>query len=109
MEAGARATLDFNGTAVTWLAYRDEWSGIARVYLDGQFVAEVDTYAAPVTASGLRSQSLRRAQDGNVQSRMYSISGLPAGDHQLVIEVTQQRNPASGGSWVWVDGFEVVQ
>jgi len=109
MEAGARATLDFNGTAVTWLAYRDEWSGIARVYLDGQLVAEVDTYAAPVAASGLHSQSLRRSQGSSAQSRMYAISGLPAGDHQLVIEATAQRNPASGGSWIWVDAFEVVQ
>jgi hypothetical protein len=91
-DAGSRATLNFNGTGVTWFAYRDEWSGIARVYVDGQLRATVDTYLSPAMA----------------QSAAYVLSGLAPGPHTLTIEVTGTHGPASGGSWIWVDAFEVV-
>ena len=93
MDAGERATLLFTGTDVTWIAYRDEWSGIARVYLDGQFVREIDTYAAPAQA----------------QAKMYTITGLAWGRHELIIEATERKNQNSGGAWVWVDAFQVTQ
>jgi hypothetical protein len=32
-----------NGTGIAWNAYRGEWSGIARVYLDGEEKATIDT------------------------------------------------------------------
>ncbi|MBI4465694.1 MAG: putative Ig domain-containing protein, partial [Acidobacteria bacterium] len=91
MDAGSRSTFTFNGTAVRWLGYRDEWSGIARVYLDGQFKATVDTYASP----------------SQFQAVLYSTTGLTSSTHTLVIEGTGTRNSASGGSWIWVDAFDV--
>jgi hypothetical protein len=91
-DAGARATFSFNGTGVRWIAYRDEWSGIARVYVDGLLKATVDTYITPEQA----------------QSTAYLIDGLPAGTHTLAIEVTATRNPNSGGSWIWIDAFDVM-
>src|SRR5262249_35834086 len=36
MDSGSRATFAFTGTAVRWIGYRDEWSGISNVYVDGQ-------------------------------------------------------------------------
>ena len=36
-DAGARATLTFNGTGAQWIGYRNPWSGIANVYVDGVF------------------------------------------------------------------------
>jgi hypothetical protein len=90
MNGGCRATFSFTGTAVGWVAYRDEWSGIARVYVDETLRAEIDTYVSPQRA----------------QASIYAISGLPAGPHTLTIEVTGSKNPASGGTWVWVDAFE---
>jgi hypothetical protein len=92
MDANHRATLTFSGTAVSWLGYRDEWSGIARVYLDGVMQATIDTYASP-------------AQAGAV---LYTVAGLAGGAHTLVIEVTGTHNAASGGSWVWLDAFDVT-
>ncbi len=92
MDPGARATLTFTGTAVKWIAYRDEWAGIARVYLDGVLKGEFDTYASPSQA----------------QAVMYSIGGLPNATHTIVIEVTGKHNPSSGGDWVWLDAFDVT-
>src|SRR5436853_2410228 len=34
-QAGARATITFQGTGVRWIAYRDTFCGIARVSVDG--------------------------------------------------------------------------
>lgn len=91
MDAGSRATLSFTGSGVRWIAYCDEWSGIARVYLDGVLVSTVDTYRSPAQA----------------QAVIFSLSGLAAGTHTLAIEATGTRSPSSGGAWVWVDAFEV--
>lgn len=92
IDAGSRATINFTGTSIVWIAYRDEWTGIARVFLDGALKATVDTYITPAKA----------------QSAAYSITGLVPGPHSLTIEVTGTRNPGSGGSWVWIDAFQVV-
>jgi len=91
MDAGSRATLSFTGTAVRWLGYGDEWSGIANVYLDGEFKGTVDTFRAPFHA----------------QSALWEISGLQAGPHTLAIEAAGARNASSGSAWVWIDAFEV--
>ncbi len=92
MEATSRVSFAFVGTGVTWIGYRDEWSGIADVSVDGLHRATVDTYSAPARA----------------QAALFAIDGLPAGAHTLVIEPTARRGPASGGSWIWVDAFSVA-
>jgi hypothetical protein len=92
VDAGARATFAFHGTGVSWIAYRDAWSGIARVYMDGALKGSIDTYSSADIA----------------QSSMYTVSGLASGNHVLVIEVTSQKNTSSGGAWVWVDAFDVM-
>jgi hypothetical protein len=46
-EAGSRATFTFIGTSVSWIGCRKSSTGIANVYLDGVFVAEIDTFAYP--------------------------------------------------------------
>jgi hypothetical protein len=91
-DAGSRATITFNGTGITWIAYRDQFSGIARVYVDGALETTVDTYLSPAQA----------------QAPIYSINGLVSGTHTLTVEVTGTHRTGSGGSWVWVDAFDVV-
>ena len=91
--AGARASFTFNGSEVRWVGFRAARTGIANVYLDGVFVAEVDTYAAG--AEGY-------------QSTAYTIQGLAPGTHTLVIEATGRRNPAATNNYVVVDAFDVV-
>ncbi len=46
MIQGCQATFTFTGTTVSWIGYRDQWSGIALVYVDGVLNATLDTYAA---------------------------------------------------------------
>jgi hypothetical protein len=92
MDTNARATVTFTGTGVKWIAYRDQWSGMARVYVDGVLQTTVDTYASP--AQG--------------QAVMYTASGLAAGSHSLAIEVAGTRDSVSGGAWVWVDAFDIT-
>ena len=92
MDTGSRATITFNGTGVTWIGYRDAWSGIANVYVDDVLKSTVDTYAASDVA----------------QAKQYSVSGLASGSHKLSIEVTGKKGTSSQGLWVWVDAFDVM-
>ena len=43
------------------------------------------------------------------QTAPYSIEGLAPGAHTLTIEVTATKNESSGGAWVWVDAFDVLE
>jgi uncharacterized protein (TIGR03437 family) len=91
LDAGAGVTFTFNGTAVTWIGYRDQWSGLAEVYIDGTLQTTVDTYLNPSQA----------------QTPAWSISGLKPGNHVLDIVATGTNDGVSGGSWIWVDAFQV--
>jgi len=91
-DAGARATIAFNGTGVSWVAFRDEWSGVARVYIDGELKGHVDNYLSP---------SRERVV-------VYGIDGLPSGTHTMTIEATGTRNESAKGSWIWLDSFDIV-
>ena len=90
--AGARATLTFRGTAIAWRGYRGPDAGIARVYLDGAFAAEVDLYAPT----------------HYVQDVVYAASGLADGTHTLAVEATGLRHPSSSAARVVVDAFDVT-
>jgi hypothetical protein len=90
MDAGEKVTFTFTGNAVTWIAYRDMWSGIAKISIDGAAKGEIDTYSA--------SDSPR--------AKMYSVSGLAWGKHTITIEVTGRRSASSQGAWIWVDAFD---
>ena len=91
VDTGASVDFTFSGTNVTWIGYRDEYSGIAQVFLDGALQATVDTYLTPQKA----------------QTQTYSLTGLAPGTHVLRIVATGTHSDASGGSWIWVDGFQV--
>jgi hypothetical protein len=93
MDPGAKANFRFTGTGVTWIGYRDEWSGIATVLLDGAVQTTVDTYSTPARA----------------QQPLFTIGGLEMGSHTLTIQVTGTKNPRSASAWVWVDAFSVTR
>ena len=93
MDAGSRATVTFNGTGVSWMGYRDEWSGVARVYVDGELRTTTDNYRSPSQARAVP----------------YTIEGLPFGTHSLTIEATGTRNASSNGAWIWLDSFDVMR
>jgi uncharacterized protein (TIGR03437 family) len=86
----AEATIIFSGTGIAWVGYSDQWSGIAWVYLDG-VLTTVDTYSA----------------NPQYQRILFSVHGLPAGSHNLTIEVPHARGPDALGAWVWIDRFDI--
>ena len=92
MDSRATATISFTGTGISWIGYRDAWSGIALVYVDRKRKGRIDAYSPTDMA----------------QTVIYSIPGLSPGNHTLKIEVTGQKNRSSGGAWVWIDAFRVT-
>ena len=93
--AGAALTLDFSGTAVTWIGLKCSACGIANVSLDGVAQGAVDTAGAAAPGSpGLASEPV------------FSALELARGAHRLVITVTGTTN--TGGAHVIVDAFDVT-
>jgi hypothetical protein len=91
--AGSQATFTFTGTSVSWIGCRKASTGIGRVYLDGVFVAEIDTFE-PFPIEGY-------------QNTLFRADGLANGTHTLTIEATGRQNPAAGSAYVVVDAFDV--
>ena len=89
-KSGARASFTFVGTSITWIGFRDQASGIARVYIDDVLKNEIDTYS----------------QSAATQASVYTLANLSAGTHTIAIEATGRRTQGSKGSWVWVDAFD---
>jgi len=87
---GAQATITFTGTGIGWVGARGPQCGIARVFLDGSPVEDIDTYA----------------QTEGPQHTDYSVRGLAAGTHTLTIQVIG-KNPISTDAWILVDAFDV--
>src|SRR5262249_20103038 len=85
-------TLTFNGTEVTWIGPRMSSTGIASVYLDGAYVANVDTYSATQ----------------QIQAALYASGLLFDGPHTLTIQVTGTKNAQSNSTRVYVDAFDVT-
>jgi len=88
---GAQATISFTGTSVSWIGGRTPQTGIARIAVDGVFVAEVDTYS--------KSQEIRVP--------MFEATGLANASHTLTIEVTGRQNAAASSALVVVDAFDI--
>jgi hypothetical protein len=86
---GAQATFTFTGTSVRWIGLRGPQTGIARIFLDGAFQAEVDTYATT-----------------EFQAGVFSATDLAPAGHTLKIEVAG-KNPAATSNLIVVDAFDV--
>ncbi|HLX81843.1 MAG TPA: Ig-like domain-containing protein [Burkholderiales bacterium] len=89
--AGAQATFTFSGTSVAWIGARGPQTGIADVYLDGVFLAEVDTYS----------------KTEEIRVPMFTANDLANTGHALTIQSTGTSNSASSGTFVVVDAFDV--
>ena len=92
VDAGAQATVTFTGTGIQWIGVRDEWSGIAKVSVDGGPPQNVVDYLTP----------------GAQQQVIYKASGLVSGTHTFTIAVTGTANHASKGDWIWVNAFDIT-
>jgi len=89
--AGARATFAFTGTSVKWIGFRAPWAGIARVFVDGTFITELDLYQTTEEP----------------RATVFSATNLAAGSHTLAVESTGLKNASSVDYAVVVDAFDV--
>jgi hypothetical protein len=94
--AGAQATIGFSGTSIRWLGESGFSTGVARVSIDGQFIALVDT---------------RTPFQEQYQEPMFTARGLAPGPHTMTIEVVGRNNEAPGTAVerVVIDAFEIQQ
>src|SRR5438094_849038 len=88
---GAQATITFTGTGTSWIGARGPQCGIARIFLDGAFVEDFDTYF----------------QTEGPQHTDFKVGGLAAGTHTLSIQVIG-KNPLSTDAWILIDAFDVT-
>lgn len=86
---GATCEFTFTGTGVRYIGAKQKNTGLVKVYVDGEFKEEIDTYSN--LGSDLK------------QAVIYSIEGLPEGEHTIKLET-------SGGhaDCIVVDAFEVL-
>jgi hypothetical protein len=108
---GARASLTFSGTAVSWIGFRASWAGVARVYIDGVFMKQIDLYigagrdpAAPPCPQPKPADCF----DEETQVAVFTAMGLAPGSHTIVVESTTLRNPLALDNAVVVDAFDVA-
>lgn len=81
IQAGASARFVFTGRAVAWVAARGPSRGVARVYIDGAYIASVDLYspeARPRTIVYARSWSSGGAH--TLEVRAVGTAGRPRVD-----------------------------
>jgi len=90
--AHSKAVLNFVGTGVTWLGTTSNNQGIARVYIDGNYKAEVDQFSD--------------TRETMVIS--YSIADLAYGPHTIMMEVADTKHPKSTGYRIEIDAFDIM-
>ncbi|HUV08831.1 MAG TPA: hypothetical protein VMX75_13945 [Spirochaetia bacterium] len=89
-ETQASAEMMFFGDSIKWIGTRTDYRG-AEVYVDDVSHGSVDSYSS----------------QPQWQVVLFSKSGLGPGLHSITIVVTGLNNPASSGTTVAVDAFEV--
>lgn len=89
---GAKATLTFRGTAISWIGYSGHDAGIASVTVDGGAATIVDTYSP----------------GDKIQATVFTATGLADVSHTLTIVATGTKNALSAGAKVVVDAFDVT-
>jgi len=89
---GDSVELTFRGTSITWQGGHGPDGGIAAVQVD----------AGPVTLVDMYGPTQR------FQEIMFSKTGLADASHTLTITLTDQKNPASMGTKIFVDAFDVT-
>jgi hypothetical protein len=92
VDAGTYAVFTFTGSGVSWIGYRGRYGGIVRVYIDGAYGSELDTWA-PQEEIGVP---------------VYTLTGLSRGTHSLLLQLTGLKNPEADDGEVVIDAFDVV-
>jgi len=89
---GNSVTFDLDGVSVTWIGSRGPNHGRAAVYLDGQYVRDVDLHSAGY----------------EFRVSLGEFTGLAPGWHRFAIKVLKQINDYGFNGYVTIDAFDVV-
>jgi hypothetical protein len=89
--ADSEIVLNFVGTGVHWIHTTSIDQGIAKVYIDGNHLADIDQFS----------------ETRNIGVDLLLIGELPFGHHILTVQVTDTRNPESNGYRIESDAFDV--
>jgi hypothetical protein len=81
----------FVGTGLDWITVKQAGNGIARVSVDGGAWVDVDLYSAAFQPA----------------IKVWGVSGLPWGNHTVVIEWTGRKASAATNTRIGVDAFDV--
>ncbi len=88
--ADATATVEFQGTGISWVSARNSMRGMAEVSIDGVYIATVDLYR----------------ESSGAPNVVFTFDGLnPTSGHSLTIKVLGQHNNLSTGTAVVIDHF----
>ncbi len=96
-QAGARAELQFRGSAIDLEILKGPGSGMARIWIDG---SDSRADLVPKTAGGAARLDLYAPESGFVAQPL--ASGLPSGPHHMVLEVVGTSAPESVGELVMI-------
>jgi len=88
---GDYAEFTFKGHTVTWIGNKNFNRGIAEVYIDGVYQADVDLYSPDIL----------------FQANLFTKSGIADEVHTLKIRV-KDKNPESSDYYIVTDAFEVT-
>ena len=95
---GAEMTVDFEGTGFALLGSWNSDCGKAKIYVDGEFQKEIDTYFRE--EAGL--------YEGN-RAYLCHLTGFPEGKHTVRVVVSEDRNPKSAGCKIYIEKMLVYE
>ncbi|MGI6316918.1 MAG: glycoside hydrolase family 2 TIM barrel-domain containing protein [Christensenellales bacterium] len=101
-DAGCRAKVAFTGTGILWFSATDILNGSARVFVDGEEQPDRIHLGARL------GPGIPRGYERSSRQMVYSVSGLPMGEHTLEIEVTGEPDRGCSSAYVPVDCFVVL-
>lgn len=96
-QAGARAELEFRGSAIDLEILESPSSGMARIWIDG---SDARADLVPKIAGGVARLDLYAAESGFAAVPL--ASGLPSGLHRMTLEVVGTRASESVGELVMI-------
>lgn len=86
----SKVVFNFVGTGITCVGTSSTDQGIAKLYIDGNFVTDIDQYS-----------NIRKVM------KLYSVSDLTYGPHELELVVSNEKNPKSTNYRIEIDAFDV--
>jgi len=90
--ANATARLRFVGTGISLIGPASDDLGTARVYIDGDYHAEVDQFS----------------QLPKSMVQIFSIKDLHKGPHEITVKTLNKKNKNATADRVAIDAFDIV-